>query len=216
MPIRDNLAHTNNRGTGVKLFSEKVFSSFPEGTITIEAAYLMPMIIYMIFSIMYLSFFLHDMVRIQATVDKVLYKAAMTGKHDADITNGEYAYEFINEKGLFELLTGDNNSRIREIESYLREELSEGLFLCRVCGIDTEVDAFTVKISVEYTTQIDLPIFGYLFRRFHDMKTQETSAIHNPTETLRAAEVILEVGSSIKGVNELQNKVKSFLEGSVN
>ena len=52
-----------------------------KGSITVEAAFIMPLIILVIFSIVYLSFYLHDYCKLQGTVDLALHKAIFSAKH---------------------------------------------------------------------------------------------------------------------------------------
>ena len=56
-----------------------------KASFTIEAVFIMPIVLFTVVSIIYISFYLHDYCRMQGITDMVLHKAAMNLKHEADI-----------------------------------------------------------------------------------------------------------------------------------
>ncbi len=182
-----------------------------KGSITVEAAFVLPIVIMTIFSLIYLSFFLHDKCLIQGTVDEVLHKAAITVKHDADIVSGAVNYEKIGDRGVFYLIFGSSQEEEIKIENYLLLELSKGLFLSEISSARVKADKFTIEITVGMKTNVTLPLFGHLFDSYSYIEIIENNPVHSPAETIRATEVILDTGSIMKGVAELKEKLGEFL-----
>ncbi len=181
------------------------------GSITVEAAMVMPIVIFTIFAIIYLAFYLHDMCKVQGMVNKTLHKAGITVKHDADIATGEVLYEDINDRGVFYLLVGSTkNDEETQVQNYLKQELSKGLFISKITAVDVKVGKLKITISVEADTNVSLPIFKYLFDSFSHKEIKGEYPVHNPCETIRCAEVILKTGSQIKGVDKLHEKLKDI------
>lgn len=182
-----------------------------KGSITVEAAFLMPLVIITIFALMYLSFYLHDRCVIQGKINQVLHKAGITVKHDADIASGEVNYEAISDRGVFYLLFDDTKKDEKKVQEYLKQELARGLFLSRVTEVVVSIDKFRVLCSVEGELQISLPGFRYIRERISTIKIQGEYPVHNPTEAIRGFEVVLDTGSRIKGVDKLKDAIEGFI-----
>lgn len=182
-----------------------------EGSITVEAAFVMPIVILTIFALIYLSFLLYDQNHIQGGVDKVLHNTCITVKHDVITNTGMVDYEKIDDRGVFYFLTRDTKQDNTNLENYLHQELEEGLFQFEISEIKAEVGAFQINVEVLARSKIKLPFFQGLFRQFTYSKTFASAPIHNPADTIRIAEVILETGSNIKGIEELKNILDSLI-----
>ena len=180
-------------------------------SITVEAAYVMPIIIFAIFALIYLAFYLHDRCRIQGEFDKVLHKAGITVKHDVNIKTGEFAYDNINGRGVFYLITGGTEEVEEQMEAYLQKELARGLFLYRITAVTAEYNKFKITFSIEAERKIRIPYFTRVFQSYAIMKITGDCPVHNPAETIRCSEVILETGSEIKGIDEIKEKLEHFL-----
>lgn len=182
------------------------------GYFTVEAALVMPIVLFVIYALFYLSFYLHDICRIQNVADMVLSKAAFSIKHIAEINNGKVDYENINDRGVLYLLLGDTSKIEEDIKKHLSQELEDGLICSQIKEIKTKVSKFSIRIEV--TSDFILPLKGVYryFRPDKDNTLLVSCPIHNPAETVRAGEVLLESGKKIKGVEEFVNKIKNFLK----
>jgi len=182
------------------------------GSFTVEATFIMPIILMTIFSLIYLSFYLHDVCRLQAIVDKTLNKAGLIIKHEASIEDGETDYENINGRGVFYLVVGNTEDEEESIQAYLQQELGSGLFLAKVMDINVNAEKFKVSISVKADMQISLVGVRKLLRPFAgEVVVEGKSIVHNPAEFIRMAEVIMDTGVKIKGVEELKEKLANTI-----
>lgn len=195
-----------------KLLSIKKYNGVKklEANITVEASFVMPIVIVTIFALVYLSFFVHDRCRLQGVVDKVLHKATLTIKHEADIRTGVINYEEINDRGVFYSLLGNRQYENRKLENYLQQELKGGLFLLEATSVNAEVDVFRITIEVKATSNLTLLFFQSIWKQFFYTKVISSAPIHNPADTIRYTEVILDTGSSIKGVDDLKEMLENL------
>lgn len=180
------------------------------GSLTVEAAFVMPIIIYAIFALIYLAFYLHDYCRLQGIVDKTFLKAETIMRHETNPNTGEICYEQINDRGIFYSIMGGTEEK-ETIQGYIKQALSQGLFLSKVTDIQTKVEDSTITILVTAEIKVTLPGVKQLFRNFSHMSIEEEYKIHNPAEALRRYEVILTTGSEIKGADQLKEKLKNIL-----
>lgn len=181
-----------------------------QGSITVEAAFVLPFVVFAISALIYLALYLHDISLIQAAVDQSLHKSGLSVKHDADVATGEIAYENINDRGVFYLAFGDTSAEEKKLYTYLQQRLSEGLLLSRITSLKTEVGKFSLSVDVEAETKISLPGFNNLFKKYQTTIVKGEYPVHDPAETIRRIEVILDTGSSIKGVDKIKEKLEKF------
>lgn len=181
-----------------------------KGSITVEAVFIMPVVVFTVFALIYLAFFLHDYNRIIGTVDLIAYKAGIAGKHEADIATGRTIYESINDRGVFYLLTGDTRAEEAQIKRLLEEELSKGLFICKISDYELKVGKLELTINVQANTEITLPLFKNFLNQMFILRLESSYPIHNPAESIRVWEVILDTGSKIKGVDKIKDAIKKF------
>ncbi len=181
------------------------------GSLTVEAAFIMPMVIFIVFAIMYLTWYLHDTCRIRAAVDKTLHKAMMSVKHETNISTGETDYVNINSRGVFYLPFGSTRPDEDRILKNLNNELKDGLFLIRISNTEVSVDKFNIYITVEADAAVSVKGGASFLKPNLKIKVQEKGQIHNPAEMLRLSEVVLDTASKIKGVEELKEKLDQFL-----
>lgn len=182
-----------------------------QGSITVEASFVLPLVILIIFALIYLSFCLYDICKIQGVVDGTLHKSGLTYKHEASLETGEIRYEAVNSRGVFYALTGDTDQLEKAMNYHILSQLSGGLLLFRVSDVNSEVGKLSLSASVRSKATITLPVFGKLFDHYLIRETTGSYPIHNPAETLRICETVLQTGSEIKGMDQLKNSLQKLL-----
>jgi len=181
-----------------------------KGSFTVEAAFLMPIIFFLIFSFLYLTFYLHDSSRIQGCLDKALHRTTLVLKHEYDFAAGEIRYEEINNRGIIDLITGDTKDLEQEICQYVCREFSEGLFVTKITNVTTKVGRYNIEVEVEAETKISLRGVLSFFYPNRKRTIKKKYSIHDPAETIRISEVILDTGTKIKGVEEWAERIKNI------
>ncbi len=181
-----------------------------KASITVEAAFVMPIVILTIFALIYLSFYLHDLCRIQGIVDVTLHKAGLILKHESELATAEIDYEYIKDQGIFDLLQEDSKESEQELYEYLQQKLSKGLFLAKIADIEAKVERSKLTVSVRTNTEISIPWVRKLMASYSQTVISGDYPIHDPAETIRVCEVVLDTTSQVKGVDELKNKIEGF------
>ncbi len=181
------------------------------GSLTVEAAFVLPMVLMLTFALIYLSFYLHDLCRIRGITNGTLHQAALAYKHEVSLETGDIHYEELNERGIFYRITDSSEQEEKAMNYHIINELSEGLLLSRITAVDSEVRTLSLSVSVQVKTIVILPIFGRLFENFTYTKITGSYPLHDPAETVRACEVILHTGAQIKGAEQLKNRLQELL-----
>ncbi len=182
-----------------------------KGSITVEAAFVIPAIFCTIFTLIYLAFYLHDKSKMQSIIDEALYKAGLSIKYEADINCAEIKIEQLMEKSIFSVITGYGEEEEIEIKEYLEDKLSKRFFLLKVSSIEVIVRRTNISIEVGAKAENMLPLLNYLLQPITHLNINNSFSIHDPAETIRGVEVILETGDKIKGVHKLFEFLKSGL-----
>lgn len=188
------------------------FNKKIKASLTVEAAFVMPIVFFTIIALMYLAFYLHDRNRIQTVSDLSMQKASMTLKHNADIVTGRVSYQRIGDRGVFYLLSYSSKNADEQIKKYMVKQLSSGLFLLKPEDIEVKCNQWKVSSKIVANSEVPLPIFHGLFQQYSKTVIVSDFSIHNPAESIRCMEVILDTGSKIKGMDELKNSLEKYIK----
>lgn len=180
-------------------------------SVTIEAVFVMPLVLLTVFALIYLAFYLHDRCRIQGIVDQMLHNASVSIKHEADPETGRVDYDNMGDQGVFYLLLGDHSIAEAKIKSCLEKELSGGLWLTRIARIQVDLHRTELGITIGTKTEVSIPWINILFASISKDEIRGEVAIHDPAGTIRICEVILDTGAQIKGVGKLKEKINEIL-----
>jgi len=182
-----------------------------DASVTVEAVFVMPVVLLTVFALIYLAFYLHDRCRIQGIVDQTLHNASVSLKHETDPETGRADYDRIGDRGVYYLLLGDRSESETKFQSYLGKELSGGLWLTRVTRIQADMHRTELEITVGTKTEIAIPWINSFFASFSKDEIRGEATIHDPAETIRICEVVLDTGAQIKGVGKLMEKIDEIL-----
>jgi len=180
------------------------------GSIVLEAAFVMPLVVLSVFALIYLSFYLHDYSRITGAIDLIMHKAGVGIRHEADLDTGWVYYDRINERGVFYALTGDFFADEKRIEQLLIKELDGGLFISQISKAEVELGIQSINIKLSAKADISLPLINTAAGSLLVMNFEVRYPVHNPAETIRICELILDTGSKIKGMDKLKNALARF------
>jgi hypothetical protein len=185
--------------------NKKIQASF-----TVEAVMVMPVVLFSIVFIIYLSFYLYDYCRIQGITDLLLHKATLNLKHEADIGSGVIFYEEIGRQGVFYQSLGISDSKIHNIECRLKEKLSKGLLVTKITDVNISADIYNISACVEGEFKIPVKGVANMLFKKRTVKVEAKRELHDPAQIVRISEVVLDLGSKIKGLNELKENLKAL------
>ncbi len=178
--------------------------------ITVEAALVMPIVIYTVFAIIYLAFYLYDICRLQGLVDETLNKAAYDMKYEVEPASFQLDYASIISHGIFDPSQAERQEYEQKLQNVLSQNLAKGLFLSRVKEIQAEVGAMRLEIAVHIRSRINIPWIKRLFEGYSKTMIAGEYPIHDPANTIRICEVILDTADKVKGVEDLKKRLERF------
>ncbi len=177
-----------------------------KASFTIEAVFIMPIVLFTMVFIIYLSFYLHDHCRILGITDGALHKASMNLKHEANIITGRVNYNEIN-NGLVSRIFDNSNYQEKEIENYINKLLSKGLIATEIREVNATKGTLNISIRVEGNFKFPLKGLQWIISSNNNLLIEAKSAYHYPADSVRISEVILDTGSKIKGFDKIKESI---------
>ena len=152
---------------------------------TVEAAFIIPIVIFIIFALMYLAFELHDRVRMETVMERALGKGDFLVSQRGREDGSPFEYEKVNKNGNWGYFRSDYKELEEEIRNYLKEELEKGFYTFQAEKIICEVNGFTVQIKMVMRKRMSFhPIKNFLGESSY-VTLERKRVLHSPEELLR-------------------------------
>ena len=170
-----------------------------------EGAFIIPIVLFTMFSLIYLTYYLRDICRVQSVINQTLDKASYIMRYDMDFTTEHIPYEKIGNNAY------TNSIKNNILEQHLKKELKAGLCILEIERVNVSFGT-RMEVWVEARSNISLSYVRAQLAWLNKASIYGKRLIHNPPETIRAASVILDLGEQIKGVEEQKNKLIKLIE----
>ncbi|NLZ83181.1 MAG: pilus assembly protein [Clostridiales bacterium] len=180
------------------------------GSFTVEATIIIPMIFFLIFALFYLGFYLYDLNRIQGVVDNTLNKAGLMIKNEADLSNGDIHYDKIKERPVFTFLSQNTAELEDNIRNYIDSGLNSGLFIMDITHKEVAIADGKIKITIVAKSKISLGGVLNFFKAARQETYESSYTIYNAADFIRKAEIALDTGSRIKGLDKLKENLEKI------
>ncbi|QHQ60242.1 hypothetical protein Ana3638_05160 [Anaerocolumna sedimenticola] len=183
-----------------------------KGSYTIEAALIFPTILFIITSLIYLGFYLHDQDKLEAILDEYLIKGRDFIQYEADMQTGVINYDKYYKRGLLYSLEDNLKEKEQKICNDIQLQLTNGLFIAKVNSIN--VEASHTHINLQIKAEMGLPFIG-LMPLFAESGTSITAQnkvpIENNAEFIRIFDIFFSVADKIPVLSESLKKLQEIL-----
>lgn len=177
-----------------------------------EAALVFPIILFIIVSFIYLSFYLHDKYRIEEVLNISILKALEYNQTETNMVTGYIDYEGYIEQGILYRFKS-REKKEESVENYLYTYLNDRLIITKVEEITVAITDKELKISAK--GYVNIPDFSGLFGDEYNLTfhKDEKNTIHS-REFIRLFDVLGGVAEQIPGADHaielLQNVLKTM------
>lgn len=182
------------------------------GSVTVEAAMVMPIVIFISIALIMEILFLYDCIHLQAGVREAVLFAKQMQDSGQRISEDGIEYTTLNNETLFD-------------KYFSRKDYSESSLYTDICNtaqtivaeltdVKTEITGTHIKVTMLVTAykNIPVPIVRLLPDRLFYKELEVITTINNPCELTRRATVILDFGEKIESVENILQKVSGFLK----
>ncbi len=160
-----------------------------KGSFTLEAALIFPAVLFIIFSIIYLCFYMHDKVTIEGVINDALLRGRNSVKYEIDMdTSTQNTTKYLNANRM--IPENDNLSKESKIKIYLQKELQKGLFIANTTGVEAKVNKGEVAIIVNGYMKIPFIEFRKYFEKSGlTFKFDQNVKIHQTMNDIRIFDI---------------------------
>ncbi|SHO53856.1 TadE family protein [Anaerocolumna xylanovorans] len=174
-----------------------------DGSYTLEAAVLFPLILFIITALLYTCFLLHDKAVIEGKVHLTVLNGEKAAKKCADPVTGEIDYESYLEEGIFRPLY-DNSEEAASMKTALQNTITEKVMFARIYSVTVEIKGEEITASVNYG--FDMPIRGieeFLKSGGTKFIYEEEKSFDNNEEFIRVFQVATDSAKELPGADSI-------------
>lgn len=185
-----------------------------KGSITVEMSMVFPIVMYVIFSIIYAGMYLHDYVVIHQAIDEIALECNTAAKYPME-SNGEHInYSHINDRGVFFIIDSDYSNEDNIYRQRLWDLLKNRLFITTI--EQPKVNITYTKITVSARCIVKIPFLSVRMLlgedRLHYSQTSETE-VFQPAEFVRKFTVLSNLAEGTQIGDESIKKLRDLIKG---
>jgi hypothetical protein len=169
---------------------KKILFDSMNGSLTIEASLVLPLVIFCLIWLVYITCFLYDKTAVESMISRITVKGCRYAVMEENMDTGVIPY-----RDKRSMDWKQENWKEEDIKNMLGRTLEEGMLLGRMTGNEFQISK--KEIEAEGRAKLFLPIRGVRFfaggRREWEIGAARKIALHDPTEALRKYERIKEM-----------------------
>ena len=179
---------------------------------TVEAAFIVPLVIGLLFLMMSAALYLRDVTVARAILTKAVSQGAAFLNYNVYPDNDYVFYERMLDEGFFSRLFRDDDSEAEQILSvYLQEQLSGAFLFAEPEEVVVRVDGGMLRMSCILNGANGLWGSGSLgIGDFFHQKVEVSASCTDTTQWSRIVTTILRTGERIKGIRAVMEKIRKF------
>ncbi|WP_185257484.1 pilus assembly protein [Anaerocolumna chitinilytica] len=182
-----------------------------KGSYTLEAAILIPLILYIIIALIYTSFLLHDRGVIEGAVHLLVLNGERAAFKNMDTVTSEINYDHYIEEGIFHLLN-DREDEAASMKNLLKNNLSKKVILADISDINVGIGKKEITVNVNY--KFSMPIRG-VWEFFHKGGTQftytEKKVFDKNEEFIRLFQIGMDIGTELPGADSILSMLQKSI-----
>lgn len=185
----------------------KIYASY-----TLEAALLFPTILFVLFSFIYICFYLHDRVRLESFVNGILLESKDFILYNQELGTGKIDYNRYLSKNILQL-DYDGLGQELEIKEYVHGIISGEFFIGQMKGLEVLIKKNSIIIEVSLDVPIPIKFIEILLGKssleiYYENKINiidKSNQVRKHQITMGIARNIEEVDKSLLRLRELLN-----------
>lgn len=178
-----------------------------EGSFTVEASFVMPIVVFIVLTLIFLGYSLYDQCRWEERFQDGILLANKWVLHAAEFDTGRQDLDKINERGVFFRFFGGPEEAGELFENYVLS--ARVAFITKAEITKTEINLN----GVHYEAVMERNIPDILIE-FSSVLPQQRSGrvrLHHPAELVRGYAALDEIVENTKGLSKLKEEIKKLI-----
>lgn len=194
-----------------KILSPEKEKKTIQGSYTVEAAFVMPIVILIIAALIYMAMYLHDKCSIKSVIDSTIVPSVLIVKHETESEFGSTDYERIDDRGIFFPVIGNCDKEKDKIKNFIQKKMEKGLFIAEIENIQVEANQSDILIRVSVKMKIALLAIIPFFNRDETfLVISGKGHVHYPAEFVRKLDAVNGILSNIEGYEKVMQKMQKL------
>lgn len=176
------------------------------GSYTVEVAFLMPIVLFVIIGLLYLGFYLHDKSRVQSIMNDALTNSRSLIQYEAGMNTGSIDYVAYRDRDIWYPYFNDFKEKEASIIAYVTNQFEKGLFLTKLEDAEVTIDTFNITINASIRMEFPfVEIQKLLVNGSQENTVFYTNNTRSSAEFIRTYNTFLGVAEKTELVQELLN-----------
>lgn len=190
------------------------YKHFHRGSITVEISMIFPIVMYVIFSIIYAGMYLHDSLAIQQAINEIVLECNTAAKYPMESDGEHISYSHINDRGIFFFIDSDYSNENNVYSRRLIDALENNLLITKVTQPKVDITCTQISVSVECNVKIPIAPVRILLgeERLNYRKTSEDEVFY-PTDFVRKFTVLSSLAEGTEIGDESIKKLRDIIRG---
>ncbi len=179
-----------------------------EGNYTLEAAILLPLILFIITALLYTALLLHDWKCAVGAIHLITMEGEAVVRKSMEPATGSIDYEKYLNRGIFEG-TRDYMLEETKLEDVLTKYIEDKGFITSIEDIKVELTSKGIRINLHLEFQLPMPVMGRFFKKSGtDYKYEDYKSFDNQPEYIRVFRVMMDTGENLPGADTILSSIK--------
>ena len=192
----------------------KKYNYLYKGSITVEISMIFPIVMYVIFSIIYAGMYLHDYLVINQTINEIVLECNTAAKYPMESDGEHISYSHINDRGIFFFIDSDFSDENDVYSKRLINALEKQLLITKVTQPKVDIKCTQITVSVECNVKIPIAPVRLLLgeKRMNYRETSEGEVFY-PTDFVRRFTVLSSLAEGTEIGDESIKKLRDIIRG---
>ncbi|MDF2871642.1 MAG: putative rane protein [Anaerocolumna sp.] len=179
-----------------------------EGNYTLEAAILLPLILFIITALLYTALLLHDWKSAVGAVHLITMEGEAVARKSMDTAAGSIDYEKYLSRGIFEG-TRDYSLEETELEDVIKKYIEDKVFITYIEDIKVELTSKGIRVNIKLEFQVPMLGIGRFFKKSGtDYMYEDYKSFDNQPEFIRIFRVMMDTGENLPGADTILSSLK--------
>ena len=190
------------------------YKHFHRGSITVEISMIFPIVMYVIFSIIYAGMYLHDSLAIQQAINEIVLECNTAAKYPMESDGEHISYSHINDRGIFFFIDSDYSNENNVYSRRLIDALENNLLITKITQPKVDITCTQISVSVECNVKIPIAPVRILLgeERLNYRKASEDEVFY-PTDFVRKFTVLSSLAEGTEIGDESIRKLRDIIRG---